>query len=368
MLTDTLAPAPTANFGTPVEITAIARELKKLWAADQTRTRASLINFAIICEGEAAMQDSTQLLERFVRNHSFHALLIGIDPHAAETSVKAWVNANCFLPKAGAKHICCEQVTVSVQGKVRELLPNLLFSQLDYDLPLTLWWRCECPEQVDSEIWRWVDRLIFDSGSWKDPRSQFAAMHAALATNTSSHTASRTVLGDLNWVRTGNLRQAIAQMYDLPGGAVRLRKLRGLSISHGHGSRTTALLLLGWFAALLGWDKGHVPARMEAASGVADRVSFLTPDGGKVACELSESSGAPIHRVVLEHDDVSITVDHPTHSAYLNLTLVWKDGRLTRHLLPADSTDLADLLDEELSRGSRHGIYLRALAAAEALM
>ena len=45
-----------------------------------------------------------------------------------------------------------------------------------------------------------------------------------------------------------------------------------------------------------------------------------------------------------------------------------RDGRLTRHLVPADSTDLADILDEELSRGSRHGIYLRALAAAEALM
>ena len=71
MPTDTLPSAPAATFGTPVEITAIARELKKLWQADQTRTRASLINFAIICEGEAAMQDSTELLERFVRNHSF---------------------------------------------------------------------------------------------------------------------------------------------------------------------------------------------------------------------------------------------------------------------------------------------------------
>ena len=54
--------------------------------------------------------------------------------------------------------------------------------------------------------------------------------------------------------------------------------------------------------------------------------------------------------------------------AVSTLTLVWKDGRLTRHLVPADSTDLADILDEELSRGSRHGIYLRALAAAEPLM
>ena len=361
--------AATASFGTPVEIPAIARELKKLWQADQTRTRASLINFAIICEGEAAMTDSSELLSNFVRNHSFHALLIGIDPHAAETSVQAWINANCYLPKAGAKHVCCEQVTLFVRGKVRELLPNLLFSQLDYDLPLTLWWRCECPEVVDPEIWRWVDRLIFDSGTWKNPRSQFASMRAALAENRTAHdTASRTILGDLNWVRTGNLRQAIAQMYDLPGGAVRIRKLRSLAISHAPESRITALLFLGWLAALLGWSDGHAPARIEAATGVANRISFATPEGGKVACELSESSGAPIHRVILVHDDVSVTVDHPAGADYLNLTLAWKDGRLTRHLVPADSTNLADILDEELSRGSRHGIYLRALAAAEALM
>ena len=406
--------AATATFGTPVEIPAIARELKKLWQADQTRTRASLINFAIICEGEAAMQDSTELLERFVRNHSFHALLIGIDPHAAETSVQAWVNANCYLPKAGAKHICCEQVSIFVRGKVRELLPNLLFSQLDYDLPLTLWWRCECPEQVDAEIWRWVDRLIFDSGAWKDPRRQFAAMHAALggrrvisnqksvisgsAPDAGSQSGSlitdplitdysfpstRTILGDLNWVRAANLRQAIAQMYDTPDGAARLRELRSISLSHAPGSRTTALLLLGWFAALLGWKCGKCSTDNPVGSNAAgtDRIvgttlpaasssqpSLTSADGTPIACELSESSGAPIHRVVLEHDDVSITVDHPTRAEYLNLTLVWKDGRLTRHLVPADSTDLADILDEELSRGSRHGIYLRALAAAEALM
>ena len=92
-------------------------------------------------------------------------------------------------------------------------------------------------------------------------------------------------------------------------------------------------------------------------------LSILHQTGGK-----GSSPGAPIHRVILGHDDVSITVDHPAHSACLNLTLVWKDGRLTRHLVPADSTDLADILDDELSRGSRHGIYLRALAAAEPLM
>jgi hypothetical protein len=46
----------------------------------------------------------------------------------------------------------------------------------------------------------------------------------------------------------------------------------------------------------------------------------------------------------------------------------WKDGRAARHLLPADSDDLADILDEELASGGRHRVYLKALAAAEPLL
>ncbi|MEO6741772.1 MAG: hypothetical protein ABIP20_16125 [Chthoniobacteraceae bacterium] len=71
-------------------------------------------------------------------------------------------------------------------------------------------------------------------------------------------------------------------------------------------------------------------------------------------------------RVILDHDDVSITVDHPARSADVNLTHVWKHDSL--NFLPADSTDLANLLDEALSRAGHHGIYLRPLAAAEPLL
>ena len=345
-------PLDSAAFGTPVEVAGIAKELRKLWAADQTRTRASLINFAIICEGEAAMQDSTELLERFVRNHSFHALLIGIEPNAAGTNnVQAWINAHCYLPKAGAKHVCCEQVSIFVQGKVRELLPNLIFSQLDYDLPLTLWWRCECPEQVDPEVWRWVDRLVFDSQTWREPRKQFTAMREAVRSD-------RTVLCDLNWMRALYLRQSLAQMFDMPDGAAALRKLRRVSITHAPGARTTAILLLGWLAAQMGWS-AHGPG--------GRRITF-TADENEIVCELSEAPGHGISRVVLETDDLHLSAEHPPQADYLDLALNWNDGRSAKHLLPADSDDLADILDEELASGGRHRVYLKALAAAEPLL
>ena len=340
-----------AAFGTPVEVTGIAKELRKLWAADQTRTRASLINFAIICEGEAAMQDSTELLSRFVRNHAFRALLIGIDPNATETSVQAWVNAHCYLPKAGAKHVCCEQVSIFVQGKVRELLPNLIFSQLDYDLPLTLWWRCECPEQVDAEVWRWVDRLVFDSQAWREPRKQFTAMREAIRSD-------RTVLCDLNWMRALYLRQSLAQVFDMPGGATALRKLRRVSIAHAPGARTTAILLLGWLAAQLGWS-AHRPA--------GRRITFTTDDG-QIVCELSEAAGPSISQIILDTDELHLSANHASGMDYLNLAVNWTDGRSAKYLLPADSDDLPDILDEELASGGRHRVYLKALAAAEPLL
>ena len=111
------------SLGTPVEVASIGKELKKLWSADQTRTRATLFNFAIVCHGEAAMQASNELLENFVGGHAFRAVLIGIEPGDTDR-VEAWINARCYLPKAGAKHVCSEQVSLFVRGNVRRLLPN----------------------------------------------------------------------------------------------------------------------------------------------------------------------------------------------------------------------------------------------------
>ncbi len=344
-------PLDTAAFGTPVEVTGIAKELKKLWQADQTRTRASLINFAIICQGAPAMQENTELLSRFVRNHAFRALLIGIEPGAMESSVQAWVNAHCYLPKAGAKHVCCEQISIFVQGNVRELLPNLLFSQLDYDLPLTLWWRCDCPEQVDPEVWRWVDRLVFDSQSWREPGKQLAAMRQAVH-------SSRTVLCDLNWMRTLYLRQALAQMFDIPDGLAELQRLRRVSITHAPGARSTAILLLGWFAAQLGWS---------AHDSGGNRLTF-TADENRIICELNEAAGPSISRVLLESNALHVSAENPPQADRLTFAVNWKDGRSIGHMMPADSDDLADILDEELASGGHHRVYLKALAAAESLL
>ena len=141
--------------------------------------------------------------------------------------------------------------------------------------PAHLWWRCECPSRWTARSCS-AYRLISDSGAWKDPRRQFASMRAALP-------STRTILGDLNWVRAAHLREGIAQMYDIPGGAERLRRMRSLAITHAPGSRTTALLFLGWFAGAPRLEPAPPPPRPGA--------SPLPPQGA--AKSRANSAGAP---------------------------------------------------------------------------
>jgi glucose-6-phosphate dehydrogenase assembly protein OpcA len=204
---------------------------------------------------------------------------------------------------------------------------------------------------VDSEVWRWVDRLVFDSQAWREPRKQLAAMREAVR-------SSRTVLCDLNWMRTLYLRQSLAQIFDMPDCLSELQNLRHLSITHAPGTRGAAVLLLGWFAAQLGWS----------AHGVGGNRLTFTRDRNSVACELAESAGSAVSRILLESDQLHVSVEHPPQADYLNLAVKWNDGRSTDHLLPADSDDLAEILDEELASGGRHRVYLKALAACESLL
>ncbi len=336
------------SLGTPVEVSAIGKELKKLWSADQTRTRATLFNFAIICQGEDGMRANTELLEHFIGNHAFRAVLIGIAP-GGEDNVQAWINARCYLPKAGAKHICSEQVSLYVQGNVKRLLPNLLFSQLDSDLPLTLLWRCDCPEQMDPEVWRWVDRLIFDTAAWSNPRQQINALRHQLG-------SGRTVLCDLAWTRTLRLRQAIAQMFDTADNLAALHRMKSVRIVHAPGARSSAVLILGWLAAQLGWS-AHGPSgnhlRMEG-------------EHGGILCDLVEEKGAVVSRMELVSESLTITTTRA--EGLLQLASKTTDGRGTEFLMPADSDLEADTLDSELVSSGLHRVYAKALAVAEALL
>ena len=79
----------TSILGEPVEVGQIGKEIKKLWEADGgATTRASLINFAVYCEGAPAAAANTDLINEFTRDHACRALLIIAEPSASVRSTR----------------------------------------------------------------------------------------------------------------------------------------------------------------------------------------------------------------------------------------------------------------------------------------
>jgi len=190
------------SLGIPVEIGKIARELKKLWTeSGAAKTRASLINLAIYSEAPGSLPLNTKIISEITEDHACRAIVIGANPAAKENRVEAWINVHCHVSRAGSKQVCSEQLSFLLEGPSARLLPNIVFSQLDSDLPLYLWWQGEFSDPMDPQLWAWVDRVIYDSQQWSDFRAQMQRVETAQA-----DAKQRIVLCDLNWTRLVQIR------------------------------------------------------------------------------------------------------------------------------------------------------------------
>jgi glucose-6-phosphate dehydrogenase assembly protein OpcA len=343
----------TSRLGQPVDIGQISRELKKLWdTGESAPTRASLINFAVYCRSLEAMQENTELIAQFTRHHACRALLICVLRDAPEPRASAWINAHCHLSRAGAKQVCCEQISFLLEGEIKGRLTNIVFSNLDSDLPLTFWWQGDLSENLNPHLWSWIDRLIVDSLCWHEPKAQFERLRASLA-----ETKARLTLRDLNWTRSLYLRQALSQIFDHPENLPHLRAINRVAITYASGHKSTALLLLGWLATQLSWVmKSTAPIQFTDASGL------------EISAELRESAGAAVSELTLTSADAEFALHRDPESHYVRADLHLPGGHHYHHIFPAGPDSIIDLLNEEVGRASTDRIYLRALTIIAPLL
>ncbi|MBA2623897.1 MAG: glucose-6-phosphate dehydrogenase assembly protein OpcA [Chthoniobacterales bacterium] len=351
------ATAPEAfSTGLQVEVGKIERELKNLWEqGGEMMSRASLINLAVYSEAPNSLSTNTQVVSEIAKDHACRALVIGADPTAPNDQVEAWINAHCHISRAGQKQICSEQISFSLKGSFAGLLPNIVFSHLDSDLPFYLWWQGEFHDPMDPQLWTWVDRLIYDSREWRDFTVQMRLIQ--LARTESNH---RVVLCDLNWTRLVQLRLALAQFFDQPSCHSRLAKIERVEILFARRFRSTAILLIGWLAAQLGWttDADQNDTALE----------FTDSAGKAIAVSLSETVGEPIGRCSIFCGSTELRVLHASEADLLEVS-AWDGGKERTHqLMPAGSNEPVQLMGEELMRGGPHRVYLRAIEAVRGLL
>src|SRR6476660_1624157 len=212
--------------GLPVEIGKIDRELKRLWAeGGGAKTRASLINLAVYSEAPGSLPENTRIISEITEDHACRAIVIGANPSAKENKVEAWINVHCHVSGAGSKQVCSEQLSFLLEGPSARLLPNIVFSQLDSDLPFYLWWQGEFSDPMDPQLWAWVDRVIYDSQTWSDFETQMRRVETAQA-----EAKQRIVLCDLNWTRLVQFRIGVAQFFDHPRTHCRLDEIENTRI------------------------------------------------------------------------------------------------------------------------------------------
>src|SRR6266498_1784488 len=277
----------TYSLGVPVEVGKIDQKLKKLWQESEgALTRASLMNLAVYSEEQGSLDRNTQLMARITEDHACRAIVIEADCTAENDRVDAWISAHCHVSRAGSKQVCSEQISFRLNGGCATQLPNIILSNLDSDLPLYLWWQKEFHEQIDPQLWTWVDRVIFDSHGWSDFPSQIRLLELM-----QKEANQRIVLCDLNWTRLDNLRFALAQFFDHPASHHRLAKISKVRIDFAPGSRSTAFLFTGWLGAQLDWQ----PQKTSSP----EKLRFTGPAGRTMEVELREREGQPIHEIAL---------------------------------------------------------------------
>jgi glucose-6-phosphate dehydrogenase assembly protein OpcA len=337
--------------GMPVEVARVIRSLKTLWEKEgEVMTRASSINFAVYSEAADALNFNTGLMSEVTRGHACRVILLASNPSARKERVQAWISAHCHVMRTGGRQVCSEQIAFLLEKSTPDIVRNILFSHLDSDLPLYLWWQGQFSDQIDHQLWNWVDRVFFDSHSWREPTRQMQLLRGSIATS-----KTRTILCDLNWRRLIYLRLAVAQLFDHPWALGQKNSIRTLEISHDPEYWTTAVLLVSWLACQLDWkleQKGESEYQFKSEN--ADQT---------VAVKLVALPGPWISKVKIEFSEGGLEVFW--NGDFLEASLI--NQQTIKQMLPAGRTSLADLVDEELSRGGEHSTYLEALKIAEKL-
>jgi glucose-6-phosphate dehydrogenase assembly protein OpcA len=348
--------AETPSLGLPVAIDRIDRELKKLWSEGEgAMTRASLINLAVYSEEPGSLARNTQLLARITENHACRAIVIGANPRSKQNRMEAWISAHCHLTRAGAKRVCSEQISFLLEGTTVKFLPSIVFSQLDSDLPLHLWWQAEFVEPMDPQLWSWIDRLIYDSQTWRNFNSQMRLVEMA-----QQEAKQRIVLCDLNWTRLVHFRLAFAQFFDHPNSHHHFGEIESGSIIFGDGFRSTAILFVGWLAAQLDWEirsgKNSEGLELENSKGKAIRIT------------LQENAKAPITSFVARSREIEFRLALADCGDLLEVCRGKSSETPARQVLPSVENDAVKLMSEELMRGGPHRVYLRAIEKVRELL
>lgn len=345
-------------LGQEVRVDQIDKSLRQLWATDESRTNACLINFAIYSEQSGSLQKNSTIVGKLMHEHACRALLIEMDRSNTEASIRSWIMAHCYL-SGGRKSVCCEQIAFRLTGVSRGRLRNTVFAHLASDLPFIFWWQGNLSPMFEDHLHAVVDRFIFDSDEWTDPANGFSSIARA-----SQKKTSKMIIQDLAWTRSFPYRTALASLFDDPMAMPAFAAVNDVEIIYHPSYRMAALQLLAWLQVQSTWNTGLELQRSASRSENGNEIfHFLNAKGQAITAKLTaDANSAPLGGLHLRGDDVCFLVRRTAGHCHLQL-----HSQIGEHhvetLQPISCDESCSLIGEQLARGGKNSLYRKILPA-----
>ena len=371
-MAEVLEPAanPVGWSGTRVDAERIETELGRLRyeaagrpaQGESYAMRSSFTNLVVYANDAETGRHASQLVAALSGQHPSRTIIIVANPIAPESGIETALAAHCHVSPGLEQKVCCEEVTLSVDGPAANHLHSVVAPLLIPELPNYVWWIGGLPHDhhLFDDVIASADRLIVDSARFTKTASDLPQLQHV------STTAGNYALGDLNWQRLLPWRQIVLQECSTPSLERYIGSLTSIKLSFASDESeerwSQPLLIAGWLSALLAVDASSPEIRSRGAAKLrhGEREVMLrivptefpqTTSGNLVSIELRCSNG---------DNNASLTISRKADPLHLEIIVHEPNGTIQSHVR-IDSGDEGMMLDRELNSLTHDPEYAEAL-------
>ena len=256
---------------TPSAVADALRELlAERHAAVDAFVPARVLNLVVVVDADAR-EELEDRLDRVGRYHPSRTIVLVVEEGRTAIDARASVGS-ADEAKAGELVLGRERVSLDVGERHLDVLDSLVDPLVVTDLATVVWAPGRHTEAVDS-LTRLAQVVLVDSVEEPEP---------AAALSRASELEEHSYVVDLAWLRGTPWRERIAATFDPVPWREELGAIDCVEVRHRPDSEASALLVLGWLCARLGWEPAQFPEsdggrRVQARSG---------SDGGEVELRL----------------------------------------------------------------------------------
>ena len=216
-------------------------------AANEGLAPARVLNLVVVVDREWKGEIANRL-DRVGRYHASRTVLCAVE--AGRGTLDAVATVTYEEPASGIG-VIREQVVIDMGPEHLPVLQTVVDPVLVSELP-TLMWSPHGHEEAVAALLPIIDVMLLDSDGLLEPAQAFGRAHELL---------EYVYVVDLAWLRTTPWRERLAASFDLPARRCTLDQIVGLEIRHQANSTASGLLLTGWLASRLQWDREPLQSR-----------------------------------------------------------------------------------------------------------